>query len=187
MERELFAAIQTRINTLVPEILFVHIWNNQHEKITDDSDEGVKTYLFPRPALFVEFMASESIEQLGNGVQIYDPLTIRIHLLHDYLDAQDGTMEQNLPVFDLKNKVFTSLQKFEPNGAACFVRTAEEQDYEHGNLYHFLMDFTTNYVDFQMQEPVNGVDKDPPIALDLTTDLIIDNVIVRTGIMPEDD
>jgi hypothetical protein len=185
MERELLSAIQAKLGTDVPEVLFIHMWNNQHERLKEDNEEGISTYLFPLPATLIEFVGPMEIQQLGNGVQLYDPLIIRIHLLHNMLDAGDGTMEQNLLVFDIKNKVYKSLQAFEPTGAVAFVRVFEEQDYDHPNLYHFIIDFQTNFVDSATIKPVDGVDSTSPIPPVITSDLIIDNFNVRTaGIIP---
>lgn len=163
MERELLSAIQTKLGATVPEILFIHMWNNQVERLKEVNDEGISTYVFPLPATLIEFVSPMEILQLGNGVQLYDPLIIRIHFVHNLLDAGDGTMEQNLEVFDLKNKVYKALQGFEPAGAVAFVRVAEEQDYDHPNLYHFIMDFQTNFVDASAIKPVDGVDSISPL------------------------
>jgi hypothetical protein len=156
MEAELFRAIEARIQTLVPEFNFIRVWNNQHEKLKEDTEEGAKSMMIWTPALLVEFTAPEEILQLGNGVQLYDPLDIRIHILQDELDAGNGEMEQNLNVFALKQRVYAALQEFEPNGACAFVRVNEEQDYDHTNLYHYIQTYRTNYVDDSMNRPVNG-------------------------------
>ena len=181
MERALLLAIQTKLGTDVPEVLFIHMWNNQVERLKEENEEGISTYLFRIPATLIEFVSPMEIQQLGNGVQLYDPLIIRIHFLHNLLDAGDGTMEQNLEVFDLKNKVYKSLQGFEPTGAVAFVRVAEEQEYDHPNLYHFMMDFQTNFVDSATTKPVDGVDSIAPLPPDITTSLIITNYDVRTA------
>lgn len=161
--KALYLAIKAQLDAKVPG-LFIHIFNNQF-----DLTENKEMYSFPYPAVFVEFINDQPIEQLGGGYQIYNPLTVRIHIAHDFYNNSDGTMEQNLLIFDVKDSVYKALQKFEPAGAVQFIRTSETQDYDHTNIYHFIQDYTTNYVDQNASEPVNGVLSGAPITLQLTT------------------
>jgi hypothetical protein len=173
MEAEIFEAIQTQINASVvtnntPDFAFIHIWNNQLEKLKSKDENGNDYYNINYPALFVEFTAPNEILQLGNGVQLYDPLDIRIHIIHNEIDSMDGNLEQNINVFALKQKVFKALQGFEPSGCCAFTRVNEEQDYDHNNLYHYIQTYRTNYVDNDMTRPVNGTFVDPPIDLNIS-------------------
>ena len=168
---QLFLAIQAQLhgsNIQLPyeyvAPLYVALWNNQAQYFENDSDQDT-LIPFQRPAIFIEFLNDLEIEQLGNGVQIFDPLTIRVHIIVDQFDAMDGTMEQNLSIFPFKQQVYATLQGFEPQGAVAFVRIQETQDYEHTNIYHFMQDYRTNYVDFGVNKPVNGVPATLPIAI----------------------
>jgi hypothetical protein len=78
---------------------FVDVWNNQL-----DLAEQQQQYSFPFPAGFIEVLNVQEPKQLGDGVQLYDQLIVRIHILHNQLDAGDGTMERNMDVFDLTQK-----------------------------------------------------------------------------------
>ena len=144
----------------VPEFAFIQMFNNQFELI-----ESQETYSFPFPCCFIEFLADNPVQQMGNGVQIYDPLTIRIHIGHDFYNAMDGTQEQDLLVMDLKQKVFKALNKFEPLGATVFIRFSETQDTNHTNVYHFIQDYKTNYIDQDRTEPQNSILSTPPTEL----------------------
>jgi hypothetical protein len=159
-------------------------WNNQLSLLLEGKIE-----LFGLPAVFIAFKTGE-IQQLGGGVQLYDPLTIEIHILDWQLDAGDGTFEQNLQVFDLKDKVFQALQKFEPGltNSDCLcgtlVRVSEEEDNNHNGVFHFIQTYQTTYVDPLMNEPVNGIDSIEPIPFELdrlNDDGTLDNVLITNG------
>lgn len=167
--KELFLLIQAKLISVLqadyPEI-YIRVWNNQFSDLTSD-DAGSLIYPFPFPCVFVEFITDE-IQQLGQGYQIYDPLTIRLHIGYWELDSIDGNMEQNLNVFDFKQKIFLGLNKFQCAGSGIFVRGREEQDYSHKGIYKYIQDYETNYVDQIAAEPVGGVENTPPVELDLT-------------------
>lgn len=143
-------AIITQLET-VTGVQFVRVWNDQ--LTLDEQKEG---YSFPMPALFPEIINPEEIKQLGDGVQLYEPLTIRIHILHWQLDAGDGTMEQNLDVFDFMASVHSKMNLFEPTNAVPFVRGADGRDYQHAGVYHATIDYKTNYLDTTNQISTNG-------------------------------
>lgn len=117
------------------------IWNNQlsYEK------EG-KMYDFLKPAVFLEVINAVQYEEIGLGFQSAD-VGWKIHLIHEFYDAQDGTFEQDLAVFDLRDQIVALLSLFEPTACGPLVRTSEGQDYEHDNLYHYVIDFICNFTD----------------------------------------
>jgi hypothetical protein len=182
--KQLYQDIKERIKSQCPEIMHVAVFNNQVELLQNNyTKEGQyenTTQVFEIPAAFIEIESPSEIHQLGNGAQLYDPMVVKIHIVHTFFHGPD--YDENLEVFDLKMLVFKALQKWEPNGCVAWVRTSEEQDYDHTSIYHFIMGFTTNYVDTSMIEPVNpGTTLPAPIALDLDAKLKIDNVDIRAG------
>lgn len=130
---------------------FVDVWNNQL-----DLAEQQQQYSFPLPAAFIEILNVQEPKQLGDGVQLYDQLIVRLHIVHEQLDAGDGTMERNLDVFDLTQKTFKRMQGFEPDKASAFFRVNEERDYYHTNVYHFIQDYKTTYLDDSAQRSTDG-------------------------------
>jgi hypothetical protein len=130
---------------------FVDVWNNQLELA-----EQQQQYSFPLPASFIEILNVQEPKQLGDGVQLYDQLIVRLHIVHEQLDAGDGTMERNLDVFDLTQKTFKRMQGFEPDKASAFFRVNEERDYYHTNVYHFMQDYKTTYLDDSAQRSTDG-------------------------------
>lgn len=117
------------------------IWNNQ----LDREKEG-KTYDYLKPNAFLEVINNVQYQELGQGFQSAD-VGWKIHLIHEFMDAQDGTMEQDLAVFDLRDQVVALLSLYEPTACGPLVRTSEGQDYEHSNLYHYVIDFVCNFTD----------------------------------------
>lgn len=169
--RQLFLDIQAKLTTdlsgTYPDI-FIRMFNGQFDDI-DQGEGGSKLYSFPFPCVFIEFI-TDSIQQMGGGYQIYDPLIVRAHIGHSQLDAGDGTIDQNLDALDLMQSVYKSLQKFNPVGCNHWVRIAEEQDKNHTNVYHGIQDFRTNYIDQDAKEPIGEQTTTPPTNLDLTVD-----------------
>lgn len=156
--------IMNRLKEL-PDFALVRIWNNQIEM----RREG-KHYDYPTPALFVEVINDPVWEQLGLGFQSAD-LGFRIHIEHEYYDAQDGTMEQDLVVFDLRDKVVAKLSLYEPSACGPLTKTSEAQDYDHDNIYHYTIDFVCNFIDStgSPYDPNSGqyIDKLPPTGVQI--------------------
>jgi hypothetical protein len=160
-----FDSIQTQLLANVTydsaSISTVLLWNGQlHSLKGEDPDAPVTLAL---PALFIEFMNLET-EQLGNGNQVYANLIIRIHILDRLEDAGDGTLAQNLAVLALRDSVQMALQNFRPAGASEFIRQNQVMDYNHNNVYHYIMDYGCTYVDTITNQPVNGVTDNGPIT-----------------------
>jgi hypothetical protein len=176
--KKFFLALYTQLITAVPELKYVRMWNNQIQMLFEGRME-----MYGHPAVFIEFVSSD-IFQGGENVQIYDPLYFRVHIAFWQIDGAggitenyiDGAFEQNLDIFDLKDKIYLALQKFQPGiddedvpAGAC-VRVSENQDYSHAGVYHFIMTFKTTLVDKISQEPINGIDFDPsPMPAELQT------------------
>lgn len=161
--KQLYLDIEAKIKAEVPEVKHVDIWNNQL-----DSQEEQDIYSFEMPAVFIEFADLNDIQQLGGGMQIYNDMLVIAHVCHQELDAGDGTIDRDVNVFTLKQKVFMALNKFQPTGCASFDRKGETQDINHTNIYHYIQSYKTNYVDAQRVEPVGSITKTPPTQLEVT-------------------
>lgn len=157
----------------IPLFQFVRIWNNQI-----DYEKSGDLYNFPKPAAFVEVQQGIMWDTLSMGLSSAD-LIFRIHLAHEYYDAQNGTFEQDLPIFDLRDSVVEKLQLFHPTGCGPLTKILEEQDYEHDNIYHYILDFAVNFIDSKGSplDPDSGkfITKDPPTGLQVQMQ-IVDNI-----------
>ena len=128
------------ILTAIPGIVHVNIWNKQigHEA------EG-KLYDFPKPALFLEAINKPAYAELGQGYKTAD-VGFRIHLVHEFYDDQLGNFERNLPVFDFAAAVDAAVSFQEPTGCGPLTLKAEGQDYDHTQIYHYVLEFTANFI-----------------------------------------
>lgn len=160
--KALYLDILSRLG-IITDFQFTDIWNDQYQ----DQLDG-KTYSFLLPACLIEIINEQPAKQLGVGVQIFDPILIHFHIIHELIDAGDGTMERNVAIFDLKDKIYQAFTKFKTPNAKCvrFIRAGEDQDYKHSNVYHFTVNFRTNLIDTLSQEPVNGVPSIAPLPLE---------------------
>lgn len=173
--KQLYLDIKARIELKVPEIKFIDMWNSQADQLEGAQsrikegghDGGAEFYPFQTPAVFIEFVNPNPPKQLGNGARIFDPLIVRLHILHQLFDAGDGTKELNLLVFDLKQKLYKYLARFEPAQSVAMFTSGESQDYTHTNIYHYIQEYTTNWIDFDNEKPVDGITKAPPTQGDI--------------------
>jgi hypothetical protein len=174
MTKDFFIAIRTRLLTQTL-IKFVQLWNNQTEDLRSAENPS---YSFPLPAVFVEFVPPADIQQLGDGAQIYDPLIVRLHVVHEFLnniDDVNGMMEQDLDILNLKESVFATMQRFTPNMAVAFVRVSETMDYNHNNVVEFIQDYKTNLIDDSRSDDKINVPSSTPITL-IPTYTKVDNL-----------
>jgi hypothetical protein len=168
--KQLFLDILTQLQTLtfssngITITPFIGVWNNQLKAWNNG-----KLYDVQKPALFIEFVSGEVL-LLSEGVEVFDPLDIKIHIIDNLLDAGDGTQEQNLRIFDFKQQVYLLLKQFQPDNCIKFFRVSETQDYDHDNLYHYIQTYRTTYTDYSAQLPINAITKEPPTPLTVMPD-----------------
>lgn len=117
----------------------VAIWNDQINRMIDGSG-----YSFLSPAAFIETKLTDT-HNLSWGYTSND-INIRIHILDEELDAMDGTLDQNINVFLLRDSV-KKLSGFRPTQTGCMQYVGEKQDFEHTNCYHYMIDFKARFVD----------------------------------------
>ena len=133
---------------LIADFNHIAIWNNQ----LDDEEQA-----YSLPACFIEIQNIGFVRcwlfvwQLGGGAQLYE-VNVNFHIIHEnYNNAYQDT-SQDLLIYDLKQKVYESIQGYEPTGCVAFVKTSEIQDDNHTNLVHYQMSFQTNIVDFTKEK-----------------------------------
>lgn len=119
---------------------FVQIWNNQLQQLADGT-----TYSFPMPCAFIEIVPPNYLP-LGGGYSVSD-LSINIHIGHEQYDAGNGNFEQNTSVFALRDAVITHLNSYQPIACSSLIKGNEAQDYEHTNIYHYIVEFRTAFID----------------------------------------
>lgn len=129
-----------------------------------------QTFATPRPAAFVEMHVGD-YTQLAFGGNIGSNCQFIIHLVDDQYDSKDGNFDRNLDVFDYRQLLVDKLSNYTPPQCSVLTLTNEKQDYEHGNVYHYLLTFTCSFVDMtgSILASDNTNIKQPPTDLNLTT------------------
>jgi hypothetical protein len=139
--KQVLIDLMARID-LIADFNHIAIWNNQ----LDDEEQA-----YSLPACFIEIENNADTIQLGGGAQLYE-VNVNFHIIHEnYNNAYQDT-SQDLLIYDLKQKVYESIQGFEPTGCVAFVKINEIQDDNHSNLVHYQMIFETNIVDFTKEK-----------------------------------
>jgi hypothetical protein len=158
------ATIQVTNNDGNTVDLYARIWNNQI--MTEKSGES---YVYPKPAAFVEITSPISFQEIGQNMRSAE-LVINIHIAHEFYN-EDGTFEQDLAVFDIRDSVIAALSQFKPTGCGQLVSTGEQQDFDHDNIYHYIISFVCNFIDSTGSpydtESVQYIYKTPPTEVDI--------------------
>ena len=112
---------------------------------------------------------------LGGGYSQSDIL-FNIHIVDEQFDAGGGTFEQNLSIYDLRAKVINALNLFRPAMCSGLMKTNEQQDYEHNNLYHYQIQFLCGLIDDAGVNTGNQITKAPPTDLTIQAQ-VVDSII----------
>ena len=101
---------------------------------------------FPFPCTFIEVQMPEDHAQLGGGITD-STVTFKIHIGSVEYDAQDGTLEENKTIFAYRDDVVAALTHYQPTGCGRLMKIREQQDYEHTNVYHYIIEFQCAFID----------------------------------------
>lgn len=162
--------------------LQVAVWNNQIQRMIDGTGETM-----PQPALYIE-MVYQDWQMLALGIKTND-IIWRLHICHRQEDAGDGTMDQNLDVFDLRDQVLDKFTLFKPTNSGSLNYYEEEQDFEHTNIYHYIVSFMGIYTETKGSplDPTDGdwIVKEGPTDLCVTYEENKDKGIFTPEFTPE--
>lgn len=147
-------------------IKYARVFNNQFQQMEDQSVET-----FPFPCAFVEVLNPANYLNIGVGITASD-IVFRIHVGQVEYDATDGTMEQNLTIFDLRDEVITRLSNYEPTACSMLQKVGEQQDYQHTNVYVYVIDFVCHFIDDRGDQRRGQITKQPPTTLDLDVTIV---------------
>ena len=134
---ELVTALLDKLKAL-SNLQTVLIWNNQFDYI----QEGA-SYTFSMPSCFVE-VVPEMFGDLGSGNQGVD-LDINIHLGMDFYNG--ANIDDNTNIFDLRDLLVKHLYGFKPTEGGVMIKVKEEQDFNHSNVYHYIVSYKIHYID----------------------------------------
>lgn len=161
--KQLRIDIKERLLAEVPMARHVNTWNSHEQQIIDRDN-----YPFDFPAVFFEIDRSQ-VQVLGDGYRIYDPLDIKIHVLHRLEDSGNGNFDENLDIEDVQEQVRLALEGYEFDGSSVLFLTSDVMDHEHDSVSHSTMIFRCCYVDSKVSEPRNPITIEPPIDIQITT------------------
>jgi hypothetical protein len=113
----------------------------------------------------VQVLSGAEWQALQGGVSSAD-LGFVFHIVHEYYDAQDGTFEQDLPVFDLRDSVSEKFTLFKPSACGTMTLVTDTQDENHTNIYEYLVGFVTHFLDDAGK--VKTIEKAPPTDVQIT-------------------
>ncbi len=103
-------------------------------------------YSFQLPALFVE-VEEDNYQALLNGITSSD-LIINFHIIMEELDSGDGNLDQNINIFQYRNNIKSTFSLFKLQQGGPFVWLDEDEDYNHDNIYHYILGYKCYYIDF---------------------------------------
>jgi hypothetical protein len=153
----------------ITNFLHVNTWNNQFAYL----DEG-GNYAFAFPCAFIEIVAPEIWQQLLGGYKQGD-VDIKIHIGQVLYDDQQGNFEQNLDIYTLRDLVHAKFSLWKPATGGPVTLVDEAQDYDHTNVYHYVITLRTGFIDDTGSLDANAgyITKDPP------TDLSVEPVTIN--------
>ena len=134
---DLINEILTKLKALT-DLQTVTIWNSQFELIDNGGD-----FSFAMPCAFVELITGE-LQDIGNGYQGSD-VNLNIHIGQNYFNGDN--ISENLTIFDLRDLVVKQLFKFQPSKCSIFVKESEEQDFNHSNVYLYILSYKFHWID----------------------------------------
>ena len=120
----------------MPEVKKMGLYNDDFEKQNDGTKSGLKF-----PAIFISFPEGCTYVENASGVQRTEDFIIRFHIGTKVYDEK-----LVFELFDLKEKIYRTFQKWQPTNASTMNRVQETPDEFRGNYYVFQQDFQTNLV-----------------------------------------
>jgi hypothetical protein len=118
--------------------LFTILWNNQIEYLKQG-----QTLALPNLCAFIEIIVDSSNAVGGRSYNVESDLSINIHLLHTHYSTE-SMHDENLLVYDFRKLVMDKLYDFKANNmVATFDKVGETMDFEHDNLYHYVLNYKT--------------------------------------------
>jgi hypothetical protein len=155
--------------------LYTAMWNDQIER--KRKGDG---YSYPTPAGFLELQFSEAMT-MGMGATSYE-LTVRIMLEHEHYNTE-GDFDQDLVIFDLKDKVHRAMNMFKAPNCSPLCTGNPTMDYNHDNTYLCVMEYRTHFIDYtgSMFDQDGGIYIEATLTNpELETVIIIDDNTIPT-------
>jgi hypothetical protein len=168
MQLSIYNDLKQRISTLAA-LKYVALWNNQFER----EDVNVP---FGYPCCFIEFADTSYVDDLN--LRQRGTLQINIHLGFESYKTEDTDILQ------LKQDLNELIHGWSTPNNTKFLRRSETQNFDHTNIQDYIISYQVTGLDLTS---VDLPTTDATInTLVLNVDPIIDNNIIRTGVLAED-
>lgn len=152
----------TKLRTLSP-VEFASVWNNQVADLL-----GGDNWSFPDYSIFVQ-LGTDPLTDIGGNAQGSD-ISVILHLVRTGMyngnPVNRDVLDEALTIFDFRDAVVVGLRRFKPTKGSIFVKTAEGQDYDHTNVYHYTITYKTHYID--LTEVAQDYFSTPPTEMKYT-------------------
>jgi hypothetical protein len=143
--KQLITELKSKLNNItivtqdgINSNLFAILWNNQIENQLNG-----QSLALPNICAFIEIIVDSSNAVGGNSYNIQSDITINIHLQHTHYNTEFSN-DENLLVYDLRKLVIDSLYGFKSNSmVATLDKTGEQMDFNHSNIYHYIITYKT--------------------------------------------
>jgi hypothetical protein len=124
-----------------PYFIYCNIWDIQ----IDESILG-SNYAFNYPACFIEVDLGEGTQWMA-GMSSYPDTIISFHIVGYLLDGGNDNMEQNIPIFTIKDLIKSKILGKNPSNCSSLQVCADKQDFKHKGVYKYILSFRTNFID----------------------------------------
>lgn len=155
MELELYNALKKEIETKLPEIKTVRLFNNQFESMDVEN-------AFAFPCVMLQFQVN-GFRELSQGVQQFD-MTVTTHL------GFESYKDEDMDILRLKQDLFKVVNRFRNENFSRLLRVEDRPNYNHSNYQVFETDYKTTGKDFTTDiRPGVEVEATPSLTPSITT------------------
>jgi hypothetical protein len=167
MEKELYTALKAEIQSKIPRIKTVGLFNNQFTHSNGEQKEGRDQNPFLYPACYIQFdYGSATFQDYSQGVQHIDSVNVITHL------GFESYKNEDLEILQIKQDLFKVIHRFRNEYFAALTRISEEADYNHSNIQVYKTIYRTSGKDFT-------ADIRPTIAIPSGTTISVSAVTVN--------
>lgn len=141
-----YNSIFAQIDTIVDDNnnnIFINraVWNDQVNRMLSGKGE-----LYDTPSVFVEMQFKNKEINLGQKLNAFD-IDLIFHIVMMELDTGDYNYDQNVNIFTYRDFIHKSFMLFFPANCGPTKYIGEKQNYNHGNLYEYLITYRTHFID----------------------------------------
>jgi hypothetical protein len=165
--KELYLLLKAYLETSVPTLKHVRLWNNQLEYM----EAGIQVP-FAFPAIFIEFQNVEYTD-LQNFQQQAE-MDLILHICNEVWNTSN--QEEQLDIFDLKDEIFASMSQIKLGKGGSVTRVREFPDNEHTNVYHLQQHWRVTYAETSANRATEIIS----VLLDLTKQIDVSNYDLMT-------